>query len=129
MNSARSNRFYSEDGEPHRECNRCLIGPGSWAPPLEVRGDAARIAFYMDVRYEGKDGSDVPDLSLGDEPDTDDSRFGKLSTLLSWHCEDVVSVEEVQRHEAVVRVQGNRNAFVDTPQLVEDVYGVSCASL
>jgi len=126
VNSARGNRFYSEAGEPHRECEGCLIGPGSWAPPLEVRGDAARIAFYMDVRYEGTDGTDVLDLSLGDEPSTEARQFGERATLLAWHCDDPVSVEEVQRHEAVARVQGNRNAFVDSPELVASVYGRTC---
>ena len=127
VNSARSNRVYDDDGRPHRECERCLIGDGSWAPPLGRRGDAARIAFYMDVRYDGLDDRGVPDLALSDEPDTGGARFGRLSTLLRWHCEDGVSAEEIRRHEAAAAAQGNRNAFVDAPELVERVYGVRCS--
>ena len=128
VNSARGNRVYDDDGQPHRECGDCLIGNGSWAPPPEARGDAARIAFYMDVRYDGVDDLDVPDLALGDAPERAAFRFGRLSTLLRWHCGDPVSAEEVQRHEAAATAQGNRNAFVDAPELVESVYGVACQS-
>ena len=126
VNSARSNRLYDDDGRAHRECERCLIGDGSWAPPPERRGDAARIAFYMDVRYDGLTDRGVPDLALSDEPNAAGARFGRLSTLIRWHCEDGVSSEEIRRHAAAAAAQGNRNAFVDAPELVEQVYGVRC---
>ena len=94
VNSARGNRIYDDDGSPHRECRSCLIGNGSWAPSPEARGDATRIAFYMAVRYDGVDDLDVPDLVLGDVPERAADRFGRLSTLLRWHCVDPVSAEE-----------------------------------
>ena len=92
----------------------------------EAKGDVARAAFYMDVRYEGAADDTVPDLALGDEPDAGARRFGVLSTLVAWHCSDPVSAEEVRRHEVVAAAQGNRNVFVDEPRLAGKVYGFVC---
>ena len=126
INSSRGAKFYDEVSGAHHECARCEVSREAWEPPAEVKGDVARALFYVDVRYEGEAFEDVPDLVLGDVPDADARRFGVLGTLLAWHCEDPVSVEEVRRHEVVARVQGNRNAFVDSPSLVEGVYGERC---
>lgn len=126
VNSARGNKVYDEVSGAHRECTVCETNSVAWEPPPIVKGDVARVVFYMDVRYEGLAADDVPDLSLSDEPSAENARFGVLSTLLRWHCEDPVSQDEVRRHEVIARAQGNRNAFVDAPELVGDVYGVSC---
>ena len=126
VNSSRGNKVFDEAGTPHHECDLCRVSGEAWEPAPEVQGDVARIAFYMDVRYEGADGGDVGDLSLGDDPDPDAARFGRLSTLLAWHCADPVSAEERRRHEAAARAQGNRNPFVDAPELADDVYGTRC---
>ncbi len=80
----------------------------------------------MDVRYEGASIDGVSDLSLGESPDPIVRRFGRLSTLLRWHCADPVSDVERRRHEAAARAQGNRNVFIDEPALVGSVFGVSC---
>ena len=126
VNSSRGNKFYDEAGTPHHECTVCSVSGEAWEPAPETKGDVARIAFYMDVRYEGAPEDDTGDLSLSDDPDPDARRFGRLSTLAAWHCTDPVSSEEVRRHEAAARAQGNRNAFVDSPALVEAVYGFDC---
>ena len=124
VNSARGNKAFDEARDRHAECGRCRASRDAWEPDPEVQGDVARIAFYMDVRYEGADG--VPDLVLDDRLSSAEARFGERSTLARWHCADPVSDEERRRHEAVARVQGNRNAFVDAPALAEDVFGFSC---
>lgn len=127
VNSARGNKVFDEADAPHHECTLCRVSGEAWEPAPEVQGDVARIAFYMDVRYEGAVRDDVGDLSLSDDPDPASRRFGVLSTLAAWHCADPVSGEEVRRHEAAVRAQGNRNAFVDSPGLAETVYGFTCS--
>jgi hypothetical protein len=46
-----------------------------------------------------------------------------LQLLLKWHRQDPVSLKEVRRNEEVSKIQGNRNPFIDYPQLVEYVWG------
>ena len=129
VNSARGNKAFDEATTPHHECRGCRVSRTAWEPDPEVQGDVARIAFYMDVRYEGAPGDEVPDLVLDDTTSSAAARFGELSTLARWHCADPISSEERQRHEVVANAQGNRNAFVDTPTLAEEVFGFSCRTI
>ena len=126
VNSSRGNKPFDRADDVHHECALCRVSEAAWTPAPEVRGDVARIAFYMDVRYEGLDGDGTPDLVLDERSDARAARFGRLSTLMRWHCEDPVSDEERRRHEVVSRAQGNRNAFVDRPELAGEVYGFGC---
>ena len=48
--------------------------------------------------------------------------MGKLSTLLKWSKEDPVSKWEMQRNERIYEYQGNRNPFVDYPDLADYLY-------
>ena len=124
VNSSRGAKWFDEVDGAHRECAGCEVSTEAWEPPASLKGDVARALFYVDVRYEGDAAAGTPDLALGDAPDPDARRFGRLGALLAWHCADPVSAEEVRRHEVVARAQGNRNAFVDAPGLANEVYGV-----
>ena len=99
----------------------------SFEPRAAVKGDAARMIFYMAVRYAGQDGN-MPDLYLVDDTSssTGSPKFGKLCTLVQWSKDDPVDSWERQRHEKVVEVQGNRNPFIDRPDFVEALYGADC---
>ena len=68
------------------------------------RGDVARAMFYMAVRWG---------LELADQ-DAD--------VLRRWSDQDPVSEEETLRNTAVQRLQGNRNPFVDCPDLLDRIY-------
>lgn len=46
-----------------------------------------------------------------------------VDLLLKWHRADPVSQKEVDRNEAVYGFQGNRNPFIDHPELVEYIWG------
>ena len=48
-----------------------------------------------------------------------------VELLLKWHKQDPVSEKEVNRNNAVYAVQGNRNPYVDYPQLADYVWGDS----
>ena len=100
-----------------------------WTPPATYRGFVARALFYMAVRYDGVD-ADTYDLRLGDALDRDTGgsgtyTFGLLSHLLKWHVEHPVEAWEKARNDAVCASQGNRNPFVDKPELVAVVFNAS----
>ena len=82
------------------------------------RGDAARILFYMAVRYEG--------LALNDVPDSNpEFSEGVLTTLLEWDRLDPVDDFEIQRNNRVYEYQGNRNPFIDfyEENLAQSIWG------
>ena len=43
--------------------------------------------------------------------------------LLEWARQDPVDQKEIDRNDAVYRIQGNRNPFVDDPMLMEYIWG------
>jgi hypothetical protein len=48
-----------------------------------------------------------------------------MSTLIDWHFQDTVDQFELDRNDAIHNMQGNRNPFIDHPELVHYVYGDS----
>lgn len=99
----------------------------TFEPPDEVKGDVARMIFYMAVRYEGASGE--PDLELTNTllNNSDQSPLqGVLNTLLVWNREDSVSNWEKNRNQIIFDdYQGNRNPFIDYPELAEHLWGDS----
>jgi endonuclease I len=134
VNTARSNKIYdnSETDDPkyqkpgHPEAELTSEDTDSWEPPAVVRGEIARAAFYMDVRYSGDKGNEndlqlTNDLSL---INSDSVFFGRLDTLLEWHIADPVDDAERVRNNLVFSdYQKNRNPFVDHPEWVVAIYG------
>ena len=100
---------------------------------MEKRGFIARAMLYMDVRYDG-DEPDTFDLRLGelDEMRRDEATgtfvFAALSDILRWHETHPVARGARERHDEVCGKQGNRNPFVDKPELVETVFGNATAA-
>jgi endonuclease I len=134
VNSARNNLYFGSCGLvlPLNECQipANLEATSDTAkdgqiflPPAAVRGDVARALFYMDLRYYGASG-DV-DLELTDCPtEQDSSKMAYLSQLLEWSAADLVDDAERVRNDRVCeRWKGNRNPFVDFPDLVSLIYG------
>ena len=129
VNSSRGDKDFDDAGNPHHECDDCRADGDSWEPPDEIKGDIARVLFYMAVRYEGNDLSGAEDLELADT--VTDSRtplIGVRSTLLEWHCADPVSDAERRRNNVVYSWQGNRSPFVDRPEWVGMVWNSPCSS-
>ena len=82
----------------------------SYSPPTNVRGDVARILFYMVIMYEAAS----YDLELVNHaPST--YQMGLLSSLLAWNFEDPVDDFERNRNDVIESYQNNRNPFIDYP--------------
>jgi hypothetical protein len=97
----------------------------TFLPPTQQRGDIARSIFYMDLRYDGNE-VDTFDLVVSDCPEStpNGAGMGYLSQLIQWHEDDPVDLQEMQRNENVcMNWQGNRNPFVDFPELVVAYFG------
>ncbi|HHV14897.1 MAG TPA: hypothetical protein GXX66_04530, partial [Acholeplasmataceae bacterium] len=95
----------------------------SFEPRDEVKGDIARMMFYMATRYDGGDGCPT-DLELNDKVGNGSTPYlGKLSTLLKWHEEDPVDDFERKRNDVIYSYQENRNPFVDHPEFVYSIWG------
>lgn len=122
VNWARSNLDFDEGGVEHAEARENYYDSDSWEPRVSVKGDVARMLFYMDVRYEGGDGE--LDLELNDHVGNGGSPFhGKLSILLEWHQSDPVDDFERRRNELIyTEYQHNRNPFIDHPEWADEIW-------
>ncbi|WP_409299401.1 endonuclease [Peribacillus sp. SCS-26] len=124
VNSTRGNLDFDNGGKQHSECTQCYYDSDSWEPPNRVKGDIARMLFYMAVRYEG-DGE--IDLELANTVNNSPKPLhGKLSTLLQWNEQD--PVDEFERHRNNVifeKWQHNRNPFIDHPEWADAIWSAS----
>ena len=127
VNSSRGTKDYDYGGSQHSEATDCLTDSDSWEPSDSVKGDIARILFYMVVRYDpGYDHNNNSfDLELVDytTPGNNDPILGKLSSLIQWHFDDPVDDFEINRNEVIFGFQQNRNPFIDHPNLVNFLWG------
>lgn len=121
VNTSRSTKYFDNGGYAHSEAKDCKYDSNSWEPRDAVKGDIARMMFYMAVRYEGDDG--YADLELATYvPKGGGTKMGKLSTLLKWHKQDPVDDFERNRNQKIFEIQGNRNPFIDHPEFVEYIW-------
>ena len=93
-----------------------------------MKGDIARVMFYMDLRYASPTSvaTNETDLVLTDNLGSVVSGnpfMGRLSSLLRWHQSDPVDSAEHRRNDLIyARYQHNRNPFVDHPEWVGFIY-------
>ena len=85
-----------------------------------IKGDVARILLYVYVRWEERnlfENEPNPVLGPGDEKSNGMKVIYDLETLLEWCEMDPVDTWEMSRNDACQSVQGNRNVFIDYPEL------------
>ena len=92
-----------------------------WEPAPEYRGDFARTYFYMATAYEYLKWTAYPQF-------ISDATYLMFSdsiqkVLLNWHRADPVSEKELCRADQISSIQGNRNPYIDYPELVEYIWG------
>jgi len=101
-NSSRGNNYFDESllilGNPVR---------------TEVRGDIARILFYMVVMYDY--------LNLVNTTPTL-YQMAMLDILIQWHEDDPVDDFERNRNNVIYSYQHNRNPFIDYPEFVDLIF-------
>ena len=72
-------------------------------PNAGARGNLARAYFYMSFQYQ---------ISIQDKLE---------GQLRAWHLEDPPDGPENRRNSLIELVQGNRNPFIDRPEIVQRV--------
>lgn len=96
-----------------------------FCPADEYKGDFARAYFYIAACY----GDSLTWLESGEPADAvtnegwQEFRPWLCDLLLTWHRSDPVSQKELDRAVQVNKIQGNRNPFIDYPDLVEFIWG------
>lgn len=83
---------------------------GFYEPQDNMKGDVARIVFYLLTRYDEADRYSAKDVAESEE------------MLLEWNKVDPVDEFEKRRNEAIYEIQGNRNPFIDHPEFADMIW-------
>lgn len=107
-NSSRGNFPFDEvAGGELPGCETAQVGRGenirsqAFEPPSISKGNIARAMMYFSLRYQTR-------LDQREQ-----------EVLLKWHQLDPVDEAELRRNEMIYELQGNRNPFIDYPELME----------
>ena len=99
-------RFGTVNGEERRFGSKCDFEVSKRyrvaEPRAQARGAIARAMFYMEKQYKP--------LVLFEK---------QADILLKWHLKDPPSKEELWRNDKIEKLQGNRNPFIDKPELIK----------
>ena len=83
---------------------------GIFEPRDEVKGDVARILFYLMIRYNEADSYKLTTVATS------------VEMLLRWNEADPVDSWEMNRNNVIEGIQGNRNPFIDHPELASVLF-------
>ncbi|MFE7778198.1 endonuclease I family protein [Streptomyces sp. NPDC057445] len=122
VNSIRGNKDFDAGGDEVAEAPGNHTDSDSFEPRDAVKGDVARMIFYMAVRYDGEDG--FADLEPNDKVDNGSApHIGRLSVLKEWSRQDPPDAFEQKRNQIIYdKFQHNRNPFIDHPEWVNEVW-------
>ena len=136
VNNRRSNYPFGEtNGETYKSNNSyCKLGlctvegyEGTvFEPGDDVKGDFARIYFYMVTCYENEISSWVSNATASkvfDGKTYPGLKDWYLNLMFKWAKQDPIDDVEIARNIAVEEEQGNRNPFVDYPGLEDYIWG------
>ncbi|MCF6365149.1 MAG: endonuclease [Bacteroidales bacterium] len=84
----------------------------NFEPREDHCGDVARAAFYFYTMYPTQAGS-ITGLA-------------SLQTLYDWHLQDPVDAWELQRNDRTESSQGNRNPYIDYPEIACRAWNLTC---
>ena len=112
--------------------NGCIkVGTGAqnkkyWQPSDEWRGDFSRAYMYMATAYQDYKWSGEQALVSLEQGDYPTLKEWASQLYIKWGKLDPVSQLEVKRNNSVYKIQGNRNPFIDFPNL-PDLLGNECS--
>ena len=121
VNSERGNTAYGEGGK-YYDPDEVSINNSLYVNTNmgSYRGDCARVILYDYVVY-GQAGSHKNSLYNGNAQLLNkvgsSGVFESIYILLKWHMNDPVSLTEMVRNDGAQTYQGNRNPFIDWPEL------------
>lgn len=96
--------------------NLCYVADNVFYPGEGYRGATARILMYVETRW----GDEFHlNFVLGQGKS---KTIGDIETLMKWHYQEPPTAEEIRRNEAVYKIQGNRNPFIDHPEFATKIY-------
>lgn len=98
--------------------------PNLFEPADEYKGDFARMYLYFVTCYQDYSWKSSALSMFAQNSYPTLNTYGQ-SLLLKWHRQDPVSQKEIDRNNAVYSFQGNRNPFIDYPNMVEYIWGDS----
>ncbi|MCQ2333251.1 MAG: M6 family metalloprotease domain-containing protein [Paludibacteraceae bacterium] len=106
-----------------------VSGENVFEPMDKYKGDFARIYFGAMVRWAG----DYQSFTTSEGARIFQSQYDQthyfgltpygVALLMKWHRQDPVSQKEIDRNDGIQAQQGNRNPFVDYPDLAEYLWG------
>jgi endonuclease I len=89
------------------------LGAEGFEPADAVKGNVARAILYFIVRYY--------DRSIRNGMDYGDFWTKRVPMFLEWNKFDPPDAAERRRNELVREFQGNRNPFIDAPDLADRI--------
>ena len=131
-NTAKSNYPLGEVDSPLFDNGVTKVGTGQangratnlFEPADEYKGDFARMYLYFVTCYQDYSWKSSALSMFAQNSYPTLNAYGQ-SLLLKWHRQDPVSQKEIDRNNAVYSFQGNRNPFIDYPNMVEYIWGDS----
>jgi len=110
--------------DDHVEFPYTSTSTDTWEPREAVKGDVARMIFYMATRYEGDNGEvDLEVVDYAPSSPNHEPVHGVFSTLMEWHVDDPVDEWEENRNDIIYEdYQENRNPFIDHPEYVAQIW-------
>ena len=131
-NTAKSNYPLGEVDSPLFDNGVTKVGTGQangratnlFEPADEYKGDFARMYLYFVTCYQDYSWKSSALSMFAQNSYPTLNAYGQ-SLLLKWHRQDPVSQKEIDSNNAVYSFQGNRNPFIDYPNMVEYIWGDS----
>jgi endonuclease I/chitodextrinase len=133
VNGKRSSFAFGEISNPTwTSSNGSKLGPNTFGsyngtvfePVDEFKGDIARSLLYFATRYESQVSSwNHSGMLNGTNDQVYQDWF--LDLLISWHNDDPVNQQEIDRNNAAYNYQGNANPYINHPEWVNTIWSTN----